>query len=95
MANAINNPIGKQTPMEQRYIASIKEYNPKVTHITGDNNKVADVLSRHPQVTAMYVRVSREESELTYTNQYSYIALGNSNYRTKEEVCVSESWTVV
>ena len=33
---AINNPLGKQSPMEQRYIAAIKEFNPIVTHVSGD-----------------------------------------------------------
>ena len=54
--------MGKQSPMEQRCIAAIKEYNPIVTHISRDENKVDDALSRPPLVTAMYVKVPREDS---------------------------------
>ena len=63
MAKAINNPIGNQSPIEQRYIAAIKEFNPTVMHITGDENKVADALSRPPLVTAMYVKASHDDSD--------------------------------
>ena len=69
VAKAINNPMGNQSPMEQRYIAAIKEYNPIVTHISGDENKVADALSRPPLVTAMYVKVPREDSDYIYTSE--------------------------
>ena len=63
---AINKPIGDQSPMEQRYIAAIKEYNPTVKHIAGANNLVADTLSRPPQVTTMHVGIRLEESDHNY-----------------------------
>ena len=39
----------------QRYLQSIKEYNPEIIHIKGVENVVADALSRPPQAAAMYV----------------------------------------
>ena len=69
VAKAINNPIGNQSPIEQRYIAAIKEFNPTVSHITGNENKVADALSRPPLVTAMYVEASHEDSDYIYTSE--------------------------
>ena len=69
VAKAINNPMGKQSPMEQRYIAAIKEFNPIVTHVSGDENKVADALSRPPLVTAMYIKVPQEDSDYIYTSE--------------------------
>ena len=69
IAKVINNPMGKQSPMEQRYIAAIKEFNPIVTHVSGDENKVADALSRPPLVTAMYIKVPQEDSDYIYTSE--------------------------
>ena len=36
---AVNNPLGNQSPTEQRYIATIKEYKPTAIHIGGKDNQ--------------------------------------------------------
>ena len=78
VANAVNNPLGEQTPTEQRYIAAIKEYNPIVIHISGKDNQGADCMSRPPPPTVLharsyyddpdYVLSSSSESEDEYSN---------------------------
>ena len=40
----------------QHYLQRIKEYNPKIVHVKGVENVVADALSRPPQAATMYVR---------------------------------------
>ena len=66
---AITNELGNQCPYEQRWICAIKEFNPMVIHIEGQDNVVADSLSRPPQTTAMYVKVHREGSQYAYTSE--------------------------
>ena len=60
---AISNELGNQTPHEQRWICAIKEFNPMVIHIEGQDNVVADSLSRPPQMTTMYAKVHRDNSQ--------------------------------
>ena len=45
---AITNEMGNHSPAEQRWIFAIKEFNPIVRHIDGNDNVVADSLSRPP-----------------------------------------------
>ena len=54
LVRAISNTLKNQSPMEQRYIMLIKEFNPEIEHIAGVNNKVADTLSRPP--SSMHIR---------------------------------------
>ena len=63
LVGAINNTLKDQSPMEQRYIMLIKEFDPEVAHIAGSNNTVADALSRPPQITAMHVRAHQEDPD--------------------------------
>ena len=56
LVSAIEKEARDQSPMELRYIMAIKEFNPRIEHIAGTDNIVADALSRPPQMTAMYVR---------------------------------------
>ena len=63
LVGAINNKLKDQSPMEQRYIMLIKEFDPEIAHIAGSNNIVADALSRPPQITTMHVRVHREDPD--------------------------------
>ena len=46
LVDAINNATGDHSPKEEKYIAIIKEYAPKMEYIPGDQNKTADLLSR-------------------------------------------------
>ena len=55
LCNAVRNSLTDQTPLVQRYLQRIKEYNPEIIHIKGVENVVADALSRPPQAAAMYV----------------------------------------
>ena len=89
----IKNPIGNQCPMEQRYIAAIKEYNPTVIHIAGSENKVADTLSRPPHTTTMHVSVEPEDSDYVCSSDpdsenTSSDCLSSDNY---EELITADS----
>ena len=63
LVRAINNKLKDQSPMEQRYIMLIKEFDPEIAHIAGSNNTVADALNRPPQITAMHVRAHQEDPD--------------------------------
>ena len=69
LVGAINNKLKDQSPMEQRYIMLIKEFDPEIAHIAGSNNIVADALSRPPQTSAMHVRIHREDPDYTYSSE--------------------------
>ena len=90
---AINKPIGDQSPMEQRYIAAIKEFNPTVKHIAGANNLVADTLSRPPQVTTMHVRIRPKESDDSYVPDTDSTESVSDPYSSdsEEELITAES----
>ena len=60
---AVNNPLGNQSPTEQRYIAAIKEYSPVVIHISGKDNQVADYLSRPPSPVVLHARTHEEDPD--------------------------------
>ena len=65
---AITNEVANQSPAEQRWICAIKEFNPIVRHIDGQDNVVADSLSRPPQ-SAIHVRTYNQNSDYVYTSQ--------------------------
>ena len=46
LVNAIQNTGGEHSPQEWRMISYIKEYLPTMVHITGEENAMADLLSR-------------------------------------------------
>ena len=46
LVNAVNNGSGEHSIHEQGMINYVKEYNPQMAHITGEQNPVADTLSR-------------------------------------------------
>ena len=46
LVNAINNPSGIHSPIEERMLQFIKEFSLDVQHVDGDSNHVADYLSR-------------------------------------------------
>ena len=64
---AINNELGNQCPHKQRWICAIKEVNRTIIYIEGQDNVVANSLSRPPQTTKIYVKVHRENSQYAYT----------------------------
>ena len=64
LCNAVKNELTDQTPLVQRYLQRIKEYNPEVRHIKGVENVVADALSRPPLATTMYM--GRYETDPDY-----------------------------
>ena len=46
LVRAVENPEGLHSPLERRMIYQIKEYMPKILHLAGNSNAVADHLSR-------------------------------------------------
>ena len=46
LVHAIQRGVGNHSAVENRMISHIKEYNPEVIHLAGENNAVADLLSR-------------------------------------------------
>ena len=64
LCNAVRNELTDQTPLVQRYLQRIKEYNPEIRHIKGVENVVADALSRPPLATTMYM--GRYEADPDY-----------------------------
>ena len=66
MVGAINNKLKDQSPMEQRYIMLIKEFDQEISHIAGSKNTVADALSRPHQITAMRVRLHQDDPDYAY-----------------------------
>ena len=63
LVSAVRNDLGNKTPSEQKYIQQIKEYNFTIIRILVANNSVADALSRPPQITAMYLRRYKIDSD--------------------------------
>ena len=61
MEKVVNNPLENQSPTEQCYIATIKEYNPTFIHIRGKDNQVANYLSRPPSPTFLHARTYLED----------------------------------
>ena len=68
LCKAVKNSLTDQTPLVQRNLQRIKEYNPEISHIKGTDNTVADALSRPPQVTTMYL--GRYETDPNYDPDY-------------------------
>ena len=66
---AIINPVGDQSPMEQPYIAAIKEFNPMIQHIAGTDNKVADTLSRPPNAASMHIIHQDHDPDYIYYSE--------------------------
>ena len=73
---AVNNPLGNQSPTEQRYIVAIKEYNPTVIHISGKDNQGADYMSRPPPSKVLYAR--------SYYDDPDYICSSSSESEDSE-----------
>ena len=46
LINAMSNPEGQHSPQERRMLYHLKEYMPTVLHLPGDQNIIADFLSR-------------------------------------------------
>ena len=88
---AVNNPIGNQSPMEQRYIAAIKEYNPTVIYIAGSDNMVADILSRPPQVVTTNIGLKQPDSDYIYTSDSDTDITENDSSETEKEVITANS----
>ena len=55
IGKGIINPIGDQSPMEQRYITATNKFNPIIQDIAGTDNKVSDTLSRPPHTTSKHI----------------------------------------
>ena len=64
LSNALKKELTDQTPLVQRYLQRVQEYNPEVIHVKGVDNVVADALSRPPQATSMYI--GRYETDPDY-----------------------------
>lgn len=60
---AMNKPLDKLSPKEARHIAYISQLNPKIFHISGKENIVADALSR-PSESAVSCQVVESECAL-------------------------------
>ena len=90
---AITNPIKDQSPMEQRYIAAIKEFNPFVKHIAGVDNRVADILSRPPHSTSMHIALQDNDPDYAYNSNTDLNCSDTNDDLTEneEELITAES----
>lgn len=68
LIHAVNNVSGEHSPDETRRIEYIKEYVPIMTHIAGEDNAAADLLSRPPATTTTDSVTEPATSSLTNTS---------------------------
>ena len=70
--------------MEQYYIAAIKEYNPTVFHILGNENKVIDALNRLLLVTELCTLKYHKKNRITFIPPKKILKIVFLDYQASE-----------
>ena len=73
LVHALNNGVGQHSPLEIAWLDEIREYCPEVMHVKGENNPVADFMSRPPGIPTPEVGTSSEHLTHVMTDSSSPI----------------------